>query len=525
MNTTVTPVGARRWVRFEGRTYRIGEGASALDAMCAGGAEIEFSCRRGVCRCCLLQAVSGDPGDAARAGLPETMRAEGCFLACLTTDPDAVEARRPDRSKFLTRAMLAERTEIGPQVFRLLLETETVLDWRAGQSIAVHHPDGAVRNYSVVSRPQDYFVEIHVRRRPGGAVSDWLASGLAEFDELSFSGPSGACHWLDDEAEAPLLLIGTGVAAGALFGIARDALEGGHGGPVALCLGARTAADALFGDEIETLAAAYPQLSVVRTTSREGERQRVTDAAFADCGDLLRHRVYLMGAPGMVETARIAAVAAGARPERIHADPFAPHEPYSPQDAEKIDRLPSEPELWAALGEGAGLTAILTEFYARVFTDPKLAPYFQRATRQRLVEQQYSFLRDLMTGRRDYFGERPFNAHHWMLISDALFDHREALFFDVVREAGIAEPLARRWRALHEVFRREIVKQTVRGQWFDGVEIDRSGFELLPAPIAMLCDGCGGEVTEGAPIRSHRRTGQVFCAGCVERACFEEASV
>lgn len=87
------------------------------------------------------------------------------------------------------------------------------------------------------------------------------------------------------------------------------------------------------------------------------------------------------------------------------------------------------PEVWAALDNGKILTKILTDFYTLVFSDPRLSPFFKGYTITRLIEKQYSFLYRLLTGERVYFGERPKNAHHWMVISNELFDYRESLFF------------------------------------------------------------------------------------------------
>ena len=129
--TEGTAPSPRNWIRFDGQTYMVPEGGSALESMLAGGADLTFSCRRGVCRCCMLEAVSGDPGEAAQSRLPAEMTARGAFLPCMATDPIEVEARRPDLSTYLTRAILAEREMLTPDVARLRIETETVIDWRA----------------------------------------------------------------------------------------------------------------------------------------------------------------------------------------------------------------------------------------------------------------------------------------------------------------------------------------------------------------------------------------------------------
>ena len=503
------------WIRYEDATYEVRDGRSALEAMLAGGANIVFSCRKGTCHSCMLEAVSGDPGEAAQERLPENLRAQGAFLPCMATDPCEVEARLPDRTKFLTRAMLADRQHLGDNIYKILLEPEVVITWHPGQFISLRGPNDALRSYSLVSREDDYFLEIHVRHFPDGAVSDWLITKTEVGDTVEFTGPIGNCFYKGaDHRRMPLMLVGTGVGLGALYGIARDALGQDHTLPVTLFHGTRDTDGQILESELATLAEQYPNFTYHRSTSRAGAYQRVTDVTFDGSEDLSRHTLFLCGAADAVEAARIAALRQGAQFENINADPFDSAVPYTPRDAEKIAAIEPDDEMWEGLENGALLSRILTDFYGQVFENPRLAPFFRKVTKQRLIEKQYAFLADLFTGSRMYFGERPFNAHHWMIISDELFEYREALFFAVVRKHGVSELLIPRWKALHETFRREIVKTQMRGQWFEGEEVVREGYSDEPAMIDLLCDECEREIRAGEIVRMHVRTGELYCADC-----------
>jgi truncated hemoglobin YjbI len=234
--------------------------------------------------------------------------------------------------------------------------------------------------------------------------------------------------------------------------------------------------------------------------------------------------VLLCGSPDAVEQARISAIAAGADPAHVISDPFEPRLPYMPRDVAKVRAVKPDPELWSALGEGSLLSTILEDFYTRLYADPRLEPFFHRVTKSRAIEKQFAFLRDLFAGTRAYFGEKPFNAHHWMVISDALFDHRETLFFETVRVHGFPEGLIPRWRALHETFRREIVKAAPRGHFRKGIEHDLEGYLDETVAVGTVCDGCGGAIGEGEPVRMHRRTGEIFCVGCARSAIHTSAA-
>ena len=119
-----------------------------------------------------------------------------------------------------------------------------------------------------------------------------------------------------------------------------------------------------------------------------------------------------------------------------------------------------------------------------------------------------------MSGRRDYFGLKPYNAHHWMVISDELFDYREAMFEQVLRDQGLTEPLIRRWEALHERFRAEIVKPVARGMIIDGAEQPLRNHEVEVMEIDSVCDGCGEEIAAGRRARYQHRLGTLHCEAC-----------
>ena len=176
--------------------------------------------------------------------------------------------------------------------------------------------------------------------------------------------------------------------------------------------------------------------------------------------------------------------------------------------------LDPDPDFWEALEEGRLLRGILEDFYARVFEDPRLAPFFQNVTKGRAIDKQYEFLRDKITGSRDYFGDRPRNAHHWMVIDDALFDYREELLAECARRAGLSERFVERWRALDECFRKQIVKAAPIPKKVRGQALPLEGYESLELTAGALCDGCEQAVDVGASIRYHVRTGKAYCSSC-----------
>jgi truncated hemoglobin YjbI len=170
--------------------------------------------------------------------------------------------------------------------------------------------------------------------------------------------------------------------------------------------------------------------------------------------------------------------------------------------------------MWEALERGPRLRRILEDFYSQVYADPRLSPFFAHTTREWAIDHQYAFLGEIFSGQEMYFGDRPRNAHHWMVISDELFDYREALMEACLRRHGLPEDLLREWRAVEESFRSHIVKDRPFGKKRRGVELPLDGYESIELSAGGVCDGCSGEIAIGGVARYHVRTGLTYCGRC-----------
>lgn len=182
--------------------------------------------------------------------------------------------------------------------------------------------------------------------------------------------------------------------------------------------------------------------------------------------------------------------------------------------------LAPDPRMWEALEYGQKLTRILTDFYTRVYADPRLSSFF-RVTMEHAIAKQYSFLAEVFTGERLYFGERPRNAHHWMVISDDLFDYREALMESCLRRHGLPDELVVKWLALEGIFRKQIVKNAPIPKKIRGIALPLEGYEELTLTVGALCDGCGEAVETGSVVRYHVRTGLAYCTHCAHQRSSE----
>ena len=174
-----------------------------------------------------------------------------------------------------------------------------------------------------------------------------------------------------------------------------------------------------------------------------------------------------------------------------------------------------DPALWAELDDGRRVRQILDAFYRKVFADKQLAPYFHNTTADHVAGKQYAFLYEAMTGADMYFGDNPRNAHHWMVISDGLFDHRQNLMIETLEEHGLNDDQIRRWTAFEEPYRPDIVKEQSTHRTTNGqVESRIEGFAHETLAVGSLCDHCGAEIEAGTTVLYHQRLGTISCPAC-----------
>lgn len=170
--------------------------------------------------------------------------------------------------------------------------------------------------------------------------------------------------------------------------------------------------------------------------------------------------------------------------------------------------------LWAELDNGLLARQVLEAFYLKVYADPQLMPFFEHTTMSRAIDKQYSFLKQCLTGEKIFFGERPRNAHHWMIITPALFDHRQQIMIDTLREHGLTETQIQRWTYFEEHYRSDMVKDKVLPRRVGNVDVETEGFAVETLLESTLCDHCGAEVESGVSVLYHRRLGTISCPAC-----------
>src|SRR4030095_14258300 len=148
--------------------------------------------------------------------------------------------------------------------------TLDVPDWPghlAGQHVDVRltAPDGysAVRSYSIASAANGQKrIEMHVERLPDGEVSPYLTQELRVGDLLELRGPIGGWFVWRAEQTEPVQLVAGGSGIVPLMSMIRSHATAGNKSPFRLLYSVRKPEAVFYRDELQTLSAQDPAVSI-----------------------------------------------------------------------------------------------------------------------------------------------------------------------------------------------------------------------------------------------------------------------
>ncbi len=319
-------------ITFNNQQYRCQDDESVLACLTRHGLTLPSSCQNGVCQTCMMRASSGEVPEKSQQGLKPTQKSQGYFLACVCKpQQDMVVEQANTLNQY--SATVCEKSMLNADIARIRITPPQDFEFHPGQFINIVGNSGAlVRSYSLANLG-DESLEIHVKRIPNGAMSNWLVDELAVGDAITFQGSTGDCFYLDNKPEQPILMVGISTGLAPLYGIVRDALQRGHRGEIKLYHASLATAGLYYIDELQQLAAQHDNLSyipcVLHGTAPQGGEQGAIDQIVGALGDFSGWRVFLCGDPPIVNTLRQKCYLGGAHMLEILSDPFEPSKPPS----------------------------------------------------------------------------------------------------------------------------------------------------------------------------------------------------
>jgi CDP-4-dehydro-6-deoxyglucose reductase len=331
-------------VRLEpsGHTFSVGPGETVLEAALRQGIGLPYGCRNGACGACKGTLRAGELAydDYQERALHDSEKAAGKALTCCTRPiTDIVfEVRELAGARDLAirtlpaRVEKVERPAEDVAVLNLKLPAGERLQFLAGQYIDILMKDGKRRSFSMANAPHDdAFLQLHVRKAPGGAFSRYVFEEMRERAIIRLEGPLGT-FYLREDSDKPMIFVAGGTGFAPIKAQVEHLLHHGSDRPMVLYWGVRSLRDLYMPELPLSWQAANPNFTYIPVLSDplpedhwQGRTGFVHQAVLDDFADLSGYQVYACGAPGMTDVARETFVGQRGLPEdEFYCDAFTP---------------------------------------------------------------------------------------------------------------------------------------------------------------------------------------------------------
>ncbi len=315
-------------------------GQSLLSALAETGAFLPAACGgKGTCGRCEVKIHSGGSSVTPMETIllaPERLQALA-RLACqvkvrqgiAVEVPESLLAAKLFRAGLLAASLVAEDIK----TLRFSIEGDDELTFSPGQYVQVYYQtpwEKVMRAYSISSsaRVKKSF-SLDIQRISGGLVSTWLHQ-LQPGDVVEVSGPFGEMYLTDEQAKAPVILVGGGVGLAPLRSIVEKLSESGFEQPVWLFHGARSRKNLYCEEYFRELsrhhaafkyfpALSNPMLEDGWVGSRGMIHELLTEQDFVRAAEAT---AFVCGPGPMMQAVTKVLVAKGLPSDRILTDPF-----------------------------------------------------------------------------------------------------------------------------------------------------------------------------------------------------------
>jgi CDP-4-dehydro-6-deoxyglucose reductase len=330
-------------VRLEpsGHSFSVADGETVLEAALRQGIGLPYGCRNGACGACKGILKSGELayGEYQERALHDSEKAAGKALTCCTKPlTDIVfEVRELAGAKDLAIRTLPARIDKVEKpaedvaVLNLKLPTGERLQFLAGQYIDILMKDGKRRSFSMANAPHDdAFLQLHVRKSPGGAFSRYVFEEMKERAIVRFEGPLGT-FYLREDSDKPIIFVAGGTGFAPIKAQIEHLMHHGDDRPVVLYWGVRSLRDLYMPDLPIRWQEEHPNFTYIPVLSDplpedqwRGRTGFVHQAVLDDFDDLSGYQVYACGAPGMTDIAKETFGKRGLPEDEFYCDAFTP---------------------------------------------------------------------------------------------------------------------------------------------------------------------------------------------------------
>ncbi len=308
-----------------GKSFPADADEALLDAALRAGVALEYSCRTGRCSTCKGRVRSGTTlALHEEVGLSPEERSDGWILTCVRAAVSNVELDVNDLGDVvmpqakIVPARIQSLDQVAQDVLRITLRLPptSTFAYYAGQYVDVMGPGGLRRSYSIANAPAPgNLIELHVRRMPGGAMSQYWFDQARANDLLRLNGPLGT-FFLREVADLALVFLATGTGIAPIKAILEDLARGtgkARPGSIQVLWGGRSREDLYWSPDIG-LDLQYTPVMSRPVADWAGACGYVQHVLLDQHPDLTRTVVYACGSEAMTDAAKMLLVRSGLPP-------------------------------------------------------------------------------------------------------------------------------------------------------------------------------------------------------------------
>jgi CDP-4-dehydro-6-deoxyglucose reductase len=337
-------------LKGSGKTFSADSSQTVLEAALAAGITLGYGCRNGACGACKGDIVSGQLvyGDYQEKALTAAEKAAGKALFCCSRAQSdiTIHAREVNAGGDITVKTLPVRVEklekpaADVAVLYLKLPAAERLQFLAGQYIDILMKDGKRRSYSMANAPHDdAHIQLHIRKSPNGAFSQYVFEQMKERAILRIEGPLGT-FFLREESDKPIIFLAGGTGFAPIKAIVEHAFMKNLNRQMVLYWGVRSLSDLYMADLPSRWQKESPNFTFIPvlsdplpTDNWQGRTGMVHEAIAADFDHMGGYCVYACGGPAMIDAGQKAFLARGLPEDEFYCDSFSPAVDPKPQAA------------------------------------------------------------------------------------------------------------------------------------------------------------------------------------------------
>lgn len=220
-----------------------------------------------------------------------------------------------------------EVIQLNDQIYRIRVVPDdlALLDFKGGQYIILHMPDGKRVPLSVASAPEEKeFLELHIRLVKQYSLADDMIKLFQQSSQVEIEGAFGSCFLSDSSRDMVIIAGGTGFSP--MKSMIESAFAQNCQNSIELFLGAQVMSDLYQHELIKGWQGKHNSFSYIPVISGDDEIwQGATgfphEVAIRQCGERLREKdFYISGSEAMVMAVYRALTEKGVDASQIHSD-------------------------------------------------------------------------------------------------------------------------------------------------------------------------------------------------------------